>query len=82
VRVTFSGSVRLKPGPVGAPVVARLSTGPWLVFVAGSQNQLHAFREDGTVLWTVTLDGPVLGSPAISDNRIYVATQRSLYAIR
>jgi outer membrane protein assembly factor BamB len=68
------------PGPVGAPVVARLSFRE-LVFVVGSQNQLHAFRADGTVQWAVTLDGPAVGSPAISDNLIYVATQRSLYAI-
>jgi outer membrane protein assembly factor BamB len=51
------------------------------VVVAG-RNRLYGFRgDDGDVLWSVALDSPAYGSPAVGNGRIYVATHRTLYAI-
>lgn len=63
------------------PVVLRSAQGLETVIVA-SGRRLTAYRQDGSSIWRRTLDSPVRGTPAVSDGRIYVATQRSLYAIR
>ena len=63
------------------PVVLRSAEGLETVVVA-SGSRLSAYRQDGSSIWRLTLDSPVRGAPAVSDGRIYVATQRSLYAIR
>jgi outer membrane protein assembly factor BamB len=65
----------------GAPSVLSISGGAEVVVVASHNNVLWAFRQDGTVLWTVPLDSKSLGTPAIVNGRIYVATETSLYAI-
>jgi putative pyrroloquinoline-quinone binding quinoprotein len=68
------------PGAMGAPVVAKSPAGE-LVIVGDSQGRLWAFDVNGQTQWTINLDSPALGSPAIADGRIYVATQKSLFAI-
>jgi hypothetical protein len=83
---TIGGQLRWKRtigdnSNVGAPTVLRIGSQDVIV-VAGSQNQLFAFRSDGELVWVVQLDGPALGSPAVSDLQIYVTTQWSLYAIK
>lgn len=69
---------------LGEPVVVATAGGDELVVVAsnGASPSLVAYRTDGTLAWRVVLDGEALGSPAIADGTIYVATTRSLYAIR
>ena len=37
--------------------------------------------EDGDEVWTVTLDGPVEGSPVILDGVIYVDSAGTLHAL-
>jgi PQQ-like domain len=65
---------------VGEPVVLTSRTRE--LVVAASQTRLYGFRgEDGHQLWSLPLDGPARGSPAVADGQIYVATERSLYAI-
>jgi len=65
---------------VGEPIV--LATGSGELVLAAGESALHAFRGDnGGQLWSVPLDGPALGSPAVGNDHIYVATYRSLYAI-
>ena len=85
------GHVRWKHSPSGGqpgePVVARLKSRDELVLVAatarsGNGAYLVAYRSNGRVAWRVALDAPALGSPAIAHGRVYVATTRSLYAIR
>jgi putative pyrroloquinoline-quinone-binding quinoprotein len=68
-------------GRIGLPVVVKAG-GAELVIVGTNQNTLTAFDVYGNVAWVLPLDSPALGSPAIADGRIYVATQKSLYAIR
>ena len=72
---------------LGEPVVARLKTGDELVLVSWTDpdtdaSSLVAYRSNGRIAWRLALDAPALGSPAIANGRIYVATTRSLYAIR
>jgi hypothetical protein len=68
------------------PVVLGLPDGTDLI-VAASRLSLVALRgQDGAVMWEIILEPggeftPVLGSPAVHGDRIYVATQRELYAI-
>jgi outer membrane protein assembly factor BamB len=65
---------------VGEPVVLSTPEGEQVV-IAGEES-LSAFRgEDGEQVWSVGLDGPALGSPAVANDRIYVATYTSLYSI-
>ena len=72
----------------GPPVVIGLPDGRDLV-VAATLHSLRALRgEDGEAIWKITLepslrvgDTPVLGSPAVHGDRIYIATQYELYAI-
>lgn len=66
----------------GAPAVLSVGGGSEIVVVASDANVLRAFRQDGTPLWSVPLDSPAYGSPAIVNGRIYIATQTSIYAIR
>lgn len=66
----------------GAPAVLSIGGGSEIVVIASDANVLRAFRQDGTPLWSVQLDSPAYGSPAIVNGRIYVATQTSVYAIR
>lgn len=71
---------------LGEPIVARLKTGDELILVTWTDpdskaNSIVAYRSDGRVVWRVALDAPALGSPAIANGRIYLATTRSLYAI-
>ena len=71
---------------LGEPVVALLQTGDELILVTWTDpdtkaNSLVAYRSNGRVAWRMALDAPALGSPAIANGRIYVATTRSLYAI-
>ena len=66
----------------GAPAVLSIGGGSEIVVVASDANVLKAFRQDGTPLWSVPLDSPAVGSPAIVNGRIYIATQTSIYAIR
>jgi hypothetical protein len=68
-------------GRMGAPVVAKSAQGE-LVIASDSNGTLWAFDVYGQTKWAINLDSPALGSPAIADGRIYVATQQSLYAIR
>jgi outer membrane protein assembly factor BamB len=71
---------RVEARAVGEPVVLSTPEGEQVV-VAGEES-LMAFRgDDGEQLWSVALDGPALGSPAIAIDRIYVATYTSLYSI-
>jgi hypothetical protein len=69
------------------PVVLGLSDGPEIVLVGDQtpppeEGYVHGLRgENGEQLWKFVLDSPVLGSLAVHQTRIYVATQRSLYAI-
>jgi hypothetical protein len=65
---------------VGEPVVLAERTSE--IVVAAGERALYGFRGvDGRQVWSLTLDGPALGSPAVANGRIYVATYRSLYAI-
>ncbi len=65
---------------VGEPVVLANRSGE--VVVAAGERALYGFRgSDGQQIWSLPLDGPALGSPAVANDRIYVATYRSLYAI-
>jgi hypothetical protein len=68
-------------GAMGEPVVAKSAAGE-LVIAADRNGKLWAFDVEGRTKWTINLDSPALGSPAIADGRIYVATQKSLFAIR
>jgi outer membrane protein assembly factor BamB len=70
------------------PIVLGLPDGQDIVVVAGARREpspvafLWGLRgATGEVLWKIPLDSPVRGSPAVHANRIYVATQTSLYAI-
>ncbi|MDQ3723061.1 MAG: PQQ-like beta-propeller repeat protein [Actinomycetota bacterium] len=66
---------------VGEPVVVATASGEQ-VLVSG-RRRLYAFRaRDGEELWSVQLDSEALGSPAVADGRIYVATRISLWATR
>jgi hypothetical protein len=87
------GQVRWRDNPggglLGEPVVIQLRDGRHLVVVAEgsapptpSRGSLVAYRDDGTAVWRVFLDGPALGSPAVANGQIFVATTKSLYAIR
>ncbi len=72
---------------LGEPVVARLKSGDDLVLITWTDpdshaNSLVAYGSDGRVAWRIALDAPALGSPAIANGHIYVATTRSLFAIR
>ena len=84
----YTGRIRWQrrlSGRLGAPVVVRTASGDMVVVTSGggnAPNLLTAFRESGSVAWTLPLDGPAYGSPAIADGRIYVATTHSLYAVR
>jgi hypothetical protein len=77
-------SERVQVPGSGSPVVIRdpVST-EQIVLVGSAWNwaYLRAYRRDGTLLWILPLDSPALGSPAVSDGRIYVATHSSIYAI-
>jgi outer membrane protein assembly factor BamB len=65
---------------VGEPVVLANRSGQ--VVVAAGERALYGFRgSDGQQIWSLPLDSPALGSPAVANGRIYVATYRSLYAI-
>ena len=71
---------------LGEPVVVRLQDGGELILVSvsatnGTTNRLVAYRSDGQLVWSRPLDGPALGSPAVANGHIYVATTHSLYAI-
>lgn len=68
-------------GAMGEPVVAKSASGE-LVIAADRNGTLWAFDVNGQTKWAINLDSPALGSPAIADGRIYVATQQALYAIR
>jgi len=68
------------PRLVGEPIVLATREGEQVV--AAGKSRLYGFRgSDGQQLWSVLLDGPARGSPAVADGHIYVATFRSLYAI-
>lgn len=79
---TYLGQLR-PGGELGEPVVIQRG-GEELVVVptGGSSPRLAAYRPDRTLAWRISLDGPSLGSPAVANGRIYVATTSSLYAIR
>jgi outer membrane protein assembly factor BamB len=62
------------------PVVLALPRGQELV-VIGSGSVLSAWTRDGKFAWRLRLDGPVYGTPAVANGRIYVTTTSSLYAI-
>ncbi len=66
---------------VGAPVVIGLPDGREMVIVGSDWPVLHAFDRDGNPLWSLDLDKPAFGSPAVAHGRIYVATQFSLFAL-
>jgi outer membrane protein assembly factor BamB len=66
---------------VGAPVAIEARGGNVIV-VGSNTNDLYAFKLDGTQLWRLPLDSAIRGTPAVVHGRIYVATQRRLYAIR
>jgi outer membrane protein assembly factor BamB len=86
---TTSGQLRWKralpasassTGQVGLPVVVR---GDQELVVVAHANALLAFHANGDLArWPIALDTPALGSPAVADDVIYVATKKSLYAIR
>jgi outer membrane protein assembly factor BamB len=64
----------------GVPVVLAAPGGEQVVLA--SDKALYGFRgRDGHRLWSLPLDTPAQGSPAVDNNRIYVATYTSLYAI-
>jgi hypothetical protein len=62
------------------PVVLALPRGRELVII-GSGDVLSAWTDNGSFAWRLRLDGPVYGTPAVANGRIYVATTSSLYAI-
>jgi outer membrane protein assembly factor BamB len=68
----------------GVPVVLG-ANGREIVVVAndaGMPAYLYGFDGAGAgLLWELELDSPVQGSPAVAGDRIFVATERSLYAI-
>jgi outer membrane protein assembly factor BamB len=70
----------------GAPAVAQTAGGDVIFVTSGSRAArrwwLTALRGNGTVLWRTALDSPAGGTPAIAGDVVYVATERSLYAIR
>jgi len=85
--INETGSIRWTRTPggtrLGEPVVVRTGASELVVVPTGSPNpSLVALDENGNVAWRVNLDGPALGSPAVANDRIYVATTNSLYAVR
>jgi outer membrane protein assembly factor BamB len=70
-------------GELGEPVVIQRGAEELLLVpTGGSSPRLAAYRPDGSQAWSFALDAPSLGSPAVANGRIYVATTSSLYAIR
>lgn len=69
------------------PVVLGLGDGQEIILVASKTpapetGYLWGKRGvDGETLWKIDLDSPVLGSPAVHGDRIYVATRTALYAL-
>jgi len=69
------------------PVVLGLADGQEIILVASKTpvpetGYLWGKRgENGETVWKIDLDSPVLGSPAIHGDRIYVATRTALYAL-
>jgi outer membrane protein assembly factor BamB len=66
-------------GRTGCPIHCPLAmTSQQEVLVASQDNSLYAFGLDGTLQWSLPLDGHVLGSPVVdADNRIYVAVNKN-----
>jgi outer membrane protein assembly factor BamB len=65
----------------GSPVVIEALGGNMIV-VGSNDNDVYAYRLDGTRAWRVSLDSPAVGSPAVINGRIYVATRTRLFALR
>jgi hypothetical protein len=69
------------------PVVLGLGDGQEIVVVASKTPPPEAGYlwgkrgTDGETRWKIDLDSPVLGSPAVHGDRIYVATRTALYAL-
>jgi len=66
---------------IGAPVAIELQDGREIVLASDDRGLLQAFDRDGAPLWTVQLDSPARGTPAVAHGHIYVATETSVYAI-
>jgi outer membrane protein assembly factor BamB len=52
------------------------------IFFAGADAQLYALDSFGTTKWSLAMDGPILGTPALAeDGTIFVANGRNLSAV-
>jgi outer membrane protein assembly factor BamB len=82
-RVRWRRDLEGQPGP---PVVLRMRQSELIIVATdgGSalSKYLKAYRENGSLAWTLRLDAAALGSPAVANGTIYVATKTSLYAVR
>jgi len=83
--IDYKGRIRWKQkigdSLLGPPVVIRQPDDSEVIVAASDWNLLSAFASDGRPLWQLPLDSPARGSPAVAHDRIYVATEKSLYAI-
>ena len=85
--INETGSIRWTRIPggtrLGEPVVIRSGSSELVVVPTGAPNpSLLALDDNGNVLWRLPLDAPALGSPAVANGHIYLATTNSLYAVR
>jgi outer membrane protein assembly factor BamB len=69
---------------VGAEIWAGLTADPraGLLFVAGDDGTVTALSTAaGRTAWSATLDAPIRATPTLAGGRLYVATDRSLFAL-
>lgn len=55
-----------------------------LIFFAGNESGVHklfAIHENGTIAWEFPVDGKITNSPSIGYGKIFVATEKKLYAV-
>lgn len=70
-------------GTGARPVASASVAGDGSVYVGTSEGYVHALREDGSYLWSYTLQGPVSGRSALSlFGALLVPSGRSIYALR
>ncbi len=55
-----------------------------LIFFAGNESGIHkliAIYENRTLAWKFPVEGKITNSPSIGDNKVFIATDKRLYAI-